>query len=104
MRLLKDLGVSGLLSEYFSNLKSTEMGDTSQENIVNFLLMISEQKQYRPYIINRGIIEFLKKIFDQHGGSKVKIMKEKEKADPSQQGRFLPSFDKSYERLKEKID
>lgn len=81
MRLLKDLGVSSLLSEYFTNLKSTEMGDTSQENIVNFLLMISEQKQYRPYIVNKGIIEFLKKIFDQQGGSKVKVMKEKQKQE-----------------------
>lgn len=44
MRLLKDLGVANLLSEYFNNLKSTKMAEKSEENIVNFLLMISEEK------------------------------------------------------------
>lgn len=29
MRLLKDLGVPGLLSEYFKNLKSIKMGEKS---------------------------------------------------------------------------
>ena len=55
-----DLNVPSLLSEYFKNLKSTKMASKSEENIMNFLLMISEQKKYRPYIVNKGIIDYLK--------------------------------------------
>lgn len=102
MRLLKDLGVPGLLSEYFSNLKSTKMAAQSEENIMNFLLMISEEKKYRPYIVNKGIIDYLKNLFDSHGGSKVRKSKVE---DPDKKARsFFSGVDKNAERMKEKID
>jgi hypothetical protein len=72
-RLLKDLCVANLLSEYFNNLKSTKMTDKSEENILNFL-----EKQYRSYIVNTGILDYLKKVFDHHGGTKVKQSKQNE--------------------------
>ena len=101
MRLLKDLGVPSLLSEYFKNLKSTKMAAQSEENIMNFLLMISDEKKYRPFIVNKGIIDYLKNLFDNHGGTKVK--KSKLGDDPKKRG-FFGGIDKDAKRMKEKID
>lgn len=64
MRLLSELKITSLLAEYFQNLDSGNLAKYSRLNLLNFLIMISEQKKYRPYIVNKGILMFLKKIFD----------------------------------------
>ena len=70
MRLLKDLNITSLLAEYFSKLKSAKLAVTTQKGILNFLLMISEEKKYRPYIVNKGVIEYLKMMFDNEATKK----------------------------------
>lgn len=65
MKILKDLNISSLLAEYFKNLESDNLARYSRISILNFLIMISDEKKYRPFIVNKGILMFLKKVFDQ---------------------------------------
>lgn len=65
--------------------------------------MISEEKKYRPYIVNKGIIEYLKKLFDSHGGTKVRKSKVGDK-DAAKNRSFFGGIDKNSQRMKEKID
>lgn len=64
MKLLRDLNITSLLAEYFDKLKTAKLAETTQKSILNFLLMISEQKKYRPYLVNKGVITYIKGIFD----------------------------------------
>lgn len=62
-KLLKDMGVASLISEYFVELRADSLSMHTHESILTFLLDLAEEKEYRVYMVNKALFVYLNECF-----------------------------------------
>lgn len=63
LKLLRDMNVASLISEYFVHVHADSMSMKTHESILTFLLDLAEDKPSRPYMVNKSLFEYLSENF-----------------------------------------
>lgn len=64
------MNVSSIIAEYFVDVKADSLTIHTHETILNFLLDLAEEKEYRAYIINKALFVYLNECFNKKDCSK----------------------------------
>ena len=64
------MNVASIIAEYFVDVKADSLTVHTHETILNFLLDLAEEKEYRTYIINKALFVYLNECFNKKEASK----------------------------------
>jgi hypothetical protein len=62
--------IASYISEYFVDLKANSLSTHTNESMLNFLLDLAEEKDCRPYMVNKGLFMYLNECFSNKETSK----------------------------------
>lgn len=58
------MNVASLIAEYFVDIKADTLSMHTHESILNFLLDLAEEKEYRGYMVNKALFLYLNECFN----------------------------------------
>ena len=64
------MNCASLIAEYFVDVKADHFSMHTHESILNFLLDLAEEKEYRSYMVNKALFVYLNECFNNKDCSK----------------------------------